>query len=170
MPRSRSTSISWLPLAWAAGALLLASCQRHSQPAPPQTKILVHLQEQASLPAAELQHGLAIAKAKFLIKQQDTPEWGHEETWILQDKNELSLWGLDHLTINFEQGRLQGLYFGRNPGKSISLQENLTLVGVDPRQVSPSSVGWQAVDKTGQLIDIRENGTWYQMFEHRPGH
>jgi hypothetical protein len=170
MPRFSSTAISWLPLACAVGALFLTSCQRPPHPAPPETKILVHLQEQASLPAAELQHGLAIAKAKFLIKQQDTPDWGHEETWILQDKNELSRWGLDHLTINFEQDRLQGLYFGRSPGRNVSLQKNLALVGIDPHQVGSSPVGWKALDKTGQPIDIRENGTWYQMFEHRPGH
>jgi hypothetical protein len=169
MPRFRSTASSWLPLASALGAFLLISCQRPPRPLP-ETKTLVHLQQQASLPASELQRGLAIAKSKFLIKQQDSPEWGHEETWVLQDKSELARWGLNHMTINFEQDRLQGLYFGRSPGRSVSLEENLTLVGIDPHQVSPSPVGWQALDKTGQSIDIRENGTWYQMFEHRPGH
>jgi hypothetical protein len=153
-------------------ACLALSCHPAGGP-PRKGETFLDLPDAAPLSATDFQRSLPLERSQFSIQVQDHPEWGPEETWTLADKEELSRWNLDHLIIRFEQGRFQGLYFGRATNSKtapFTLEDNLALVGIAKEDITPTSVGWEAFDKGGQPIDIRNDGTWYQSFEHRPGH
>jgi hypothetical protein len=145
--------------------LSVHACSKESK----SNRSIIDLPRVAHQSAEVFKRALPLGQERFSVEVQDDPEWGREELWTLTDTEALRSWDLEHLFIRFEQDRFQGLSFGR-PSEQFTLEENFTLVGIDPRQVTPTDVGWQVFDTNGNLIEIRENGTWYQSFEHRPGH
>ena len=100
--------------------------------------------------------------------------WGWEEEWILEDSTELARLGLETMILRFEQNQLQMFSFVPVAAGAVSdtqaLQINLLRVGLAPERLVQIDGGWVAIGSQGQEIEVGDNGTFYQFFEHRPGH
>lgn len=131
---------------------------------------ILNIKEACRAPVESLEELITISKSKFRITVRDLPGWGHEEEWILKDKDELSRLGLQALLIQIEQNVLQSvMYFPES-----SLEMNLSLVGLSKDDIEIKTYGElidvRTEDVEGRPIMISYNGTLYQCFEHHPGH
>lgn len=131
---------------------------------------ILKIKEACRVPTESLEEFINVPKSKFTITKRDLPDWGHEEDWALDDKDELARLGLRALLILIEQDMLQSIMF--DPG--LSLDVNLARVGLSKADVEISEYGKlidvRTKDKQGFPILINHNGTLYQCFEHHPGH
>ncbi|MBI5561802.1 MAG: hypothetical protein HY894_02955 [Deltaproteobacteria bacterium] len=135
--------------------------------------VIIDIVNACRLPVEEVKGIIKVSPPVFHVERRDDPDWGHEEDWDLTDKAELARLGLKGIGISIEQGVFRAIYLAPTGAKG-GLAHNLGYAGLKPdalmRHDFKSDTWHTAVDKNGLPISIRDDGTWFECFEHRPGH
>lgn len=151
------------PVAWGADKAATA----------PLPVMIIDVMQACRMPVAEVRKIIGINTAKWRVEKYDDPQWGHDEYWYLDDQAELQRLGLKSMEVSIEQGIFRAIYY-TPAGEIEALERNLGYAGLKPDDLTEHHSGptrWHtATDKTGQVISVRENGTWFECFEHHPGH
>lgn len=155
-----------------AALLVCHGRSTRAQAAPP-AGMIIDIMQACRMPVDAVEKIAAIRRERWRVEKYETPEWGSDEYWFLEDPAELKRFGLKAIEVSIEHGVFRAIYL--TPADAADdIERNLRYVGLKPDDLTAHRSGpthWHTVtDKTGQVISVRENGTWFECFEHHPGH
>lgn len=136
--------------------------------AAPAAGMIIDIMQACRMPVDMVGKIEAVKRVHWRVEKYETPQWGADEYWFLEDPAELKRLGLKATEVSIEHGVFRAIYLTAADAND-DIGRNLGYVGLTPADLTAHHSGqrhWHtATDKTGQVISVRENGTWFECFE-----
>lgn len=135
--------------------------------------VLFDIKSFCRMPAPMATNNLPVEKELFDIEEIENPKYGHEEIWLLNNKQALRSLGLKMLRIEVHQGKIQSVWFKNDKSglsDSMIFEQNLMKVGLKENELKEVMSEHKVNNKDGYVIRILGNGDYHQCFEYHAGH